>query len=94
MTWGPDADLTPLGIEQARYGNQVWKEELDGFTLDDVWQLQSKSSAPLPQRLYSSPLTRAAMTMELVYGDILMSPKSIKPLIVEVTGLGRVLKRT
>lgn len=56
--WGPDPLLTPLGERQAARVNSVWKRELgDG--------------APLPQSFYSSPLSRAASTLEITWSDIL-----------------------
>jgi broad specificity phosphatase PhoE len=56
---GPDPILTPLGESQARAANAGWKAQL-------------KDHIPLPQSLYSSPLRRAARTLEITWGDILL----------------------
>lgn len=52
--WGPDAQLTPLGENQARRVHRAWKRE-------------TLANAPLPPVLYSSPLSRAASTCEITY---------------------------
>lgn len=54
MTWGPDAQLTPLGEDQARRVHRAWKREI-------------LANAPVPPVLYSSPLSRAASTCEITY---------------------------
>jgi len=54
---GPDALLTPRGIEQALAANTAWKDQLN-------------ASIPLPQRFLSSPLSRAASTLNLTWSDI------------------------
>ncbi|KWU45332.1 phosphoglycerate mutase-like protein [Rhodotorula sp. JG-1b] len=54
MTWGPDAQLTPLGENQARRVHRAWKRE-------------TLANAPAPPVLYSSPLSRAASTCEITY---------------------------
>ncbi|GAA5895129.1 hypothetical protein JCM5296_000888 [Sporobolomyces johnsonii] len=70
ITWGPDAALTPLGIEQAQAVNKAWKE-------------QRRDGVPLPQRLYSSPLSRAASTLNITWKDILIDQGEVTPMIVE-----------
>ncbi|GAA6061935.1 hypothetical protein JCM10212_001503 [Sporobolomyces blumeae] len=70
MTWGPDPSLTPLGESQARAVNRAWKREL-------------QAGVPLPQKLYSSPLSRSAKTLELTWGDVLIENGDVTPLIVE-----------
>lgn len=69
-TQGPDPLLTPLGESQARAANEGWKKEL-------------KDGIPLPQSLYSSPLQRAARTLEITWDDILLQKhhKSIRPIV-------------
>ncbi|KAF7313103.1 hypothetical protein MKEN_00996200 [Mycena kentingensis (nom. inval.)] len=57
IIWGPDPELTPLGEEQARYAHAVWKTEL-------------AAGAPLPQRAYCSPLTRALETHQIIYSGL------------------------
>ncbi|GAA5953458.1 hypothetical protein JCM8115_000531 [Rhodotorula mucilaginosa] len=57
MTWGPDAQLTPLGEDQARRVHRAWKRE-------------TLANAPVPPVLYTSPLSRAASTCEITYGGL------------------------
>lgn len=54
ITWGPDAQLTPLGVEQAKNATAAWKEEL-------------LAGIPEPEVLYSSPLSRAAETAKITF---------------------------
>lgn len=54
LQWGPDAQLTPLGEDQARRVHRAWKREI-------------LANAPVPPVLYSSPLSRAASTCEITY---------------------------
>ncbi|KAF7325076.1 Phosphoglycerate mutase-like protein [Mycena kentingensis (nom. inval.)] len=54
FVWGPDAALTNLGNKQARDARAVWKTEL-------------AFRAPMPQKAYCSPLTRAIQTHRIVY---------------------------
>ncbi|EST07855.1 Histidine phosphatase superfamily, clade-1 [Kalmanozyma brasiliensis GHG001] len=61
LTWGPDARLTPLGIQQAQAVNQAWTA-----------MLKQQDAAPLPTRLFSSPLSRALSTLEISYDNILV----------------------
>ena len=51
LVWGPDAELTPLGLAQAQENCDVWCEQL-------------KSGAPLPTKFYVSPLLRSLLTLE------------------------------
>ncbi|KAN0062323.1 putative phosphoglycerate mutase pmu1 [Thecaphora frezii] len=82
MTWGPDARLTPLGEQQANDVRTVWLDQLN----------KGGDKAPLPQSLYSSPMTRSTKTLEISYGAILFDVegqkqikglKHVKPLIKE-----------
>jgi len=68
LTWAPDPDLTPLGIQQANEANTLWKLEL-------------KAGAPVPEKLYCSPMTRALRTCFLTFQDILDDSKKV--LVVE-----------
>ncbi|GJJ13716.1 hypothetical protein Clacol_007972 [Clathrus columnatus] len=61
IVWGPDPVLTELGIQQAYNVNEVWKEE-------------QEFGIPLPESLYSSPLTRAVNTAVITFENILFSP--------------------
>ncbi|KAL1683075.1 histidine phosphatase superfamily, partial [Schizophyllum commune] len=69
ITWGPDPELTPLGKDQARDVNAMWKQEIQG-------------GMPLPDFLYSSPFTRALDTLRITFGDFL--GQTPKPLVLEV----------
>ncbi|SCZ90286.1 BZ3500_MvSof-1268-A1-R1_Chr1-3g01894 [Microbotryum saponariae] len=69
ITWGPDPPLTPLGRRQAEDINTAWKRQV-------------AEGVPLPERLYSSPFTRAADTLQITWHDILLN-KGLKPLILE-----------
>ncbi|GAA5899462.1 uncharacterized protein JCM6883_005228 [Sporobolomyces salmoneus] len=70
MTWGPDPDLTPLGKEQAQRMNAAWKKQI-------------QAGVPLPSKLYSSPLTRAASTLEITWKNLLIENGDVTPLFVE-----------
>ncbi|PSR74097.1 hypothetical protein PHLCEN_2v10053 [Hermanssonia centrifuga] len=71
ITWGPDAELTPVGVAQAQNVSAAWK-------------VQAKAGIPLPQTLYTSPLTRAADTLNITWADILIDKKDFpKPVIIE-----------
>lgn len=67
ITWGPDARLTPLGVQQAQAVNDAW-----------VAMLKQRDSAPLPSRLFSSPLSRSLSTLEISYNNILVSDPANK----------------
>ncbi|SOV04809.1 related to PMU1 - putative phosphomutase [Ustilago sp. UG-2017a] len=62
ITWGPDARLTPLGIQQAQAVHDAW-----------VSLLKQQDPPPLPTKLYSSPLSRAISTMEISYDNIILN---------------------
>src|ERR1700694_5289515 len=68
---GPDALLTQKGITQALAVNKAWKSQLT-------------SSIPLPEKFYSSPLSRASSTLNLTFFDItLRNPPYSTPMILE-----------
>jgi len=70
IIWGPDPKLTELGISQAKVAHVAWESEL-------------LYGIPLPS-LYSSPLSRAASTLEITFDDILIpATPDARPLIVE-----------
>lgn len=60
ITWGPDAQLTPLGVTQAQEVNNGWK------TL-----LAQKDAPPVPTKLFVSPLSRAIYTQDVTYAGVL-----------------------
>ncbi|KAG8924297.1 hypothetical protein FRC00_005262 [Tulasnella sp. 408] len=69
ITWGPDAKLTPNGIEQANRVNAVWKNEM-----------QNGGGIPLPTALFISPLRRALFTLDISFNGVV---DSATPLIIE-----------
>ncbi|KAG9092343.1 hypothetical protein FS749_015813 [Ceratobasidium sp. UAMH 11750] len=76
FTWGPDPKLTDLGKQQAELAHDAW-----------VTELAKKDPVPLPAKLFSSPLSRAASTLEITFRGILLGDKgshgTMKPLIME-----------
>ncbi|KIY47419.1 phosphoglycerate mutase-like protein [Fistulina hepatica ATCC 64428] len=70
IVWGPDPELTTLGMEQARDVNSLWKQEI------------SEGALPLPDKAYCSPLTRALSTHMITF-DGLMKDGMEPPLILE-----------
>ncbi|KAJ7243210.1 histidine phosphatase superfamily [Mycena rebaudengoi] len=57
LVWGPDPQLTTLGITQAEDANKLWKEELAVHIL-------------LPDRIYCSPMTRAMQTNQITFEGV------------------------
>lgn len=57
IVWGPDALLTPLGVQQAEAAHDKWTNEIP-------------SGIPVPTVFYSSPLTRASRTLEITWTGI------------------------
>lgn len=56
LTWGPDANLTDLGIKQAQENNVAWTKQLE-------------NGAPLPSRFLVSPLQRSIHTLKHTWHD-------------------------
>ncbi|KAG8218971.1 histidine phosphatase superfamily [Butyriboletus roseoflavus] len=56
IVWGPDPRLTELGQQQARDAHSAWKEE-------------RRFDIPIPEKLYTSPLTRAIQTNQLTFDE-------------------------
>ncbi|KZW00321.1 phosphoglycerate mutase [Exidia glandulosa HHB12029] len=54
IVWGPDAQLTPLGEAQAANVTLLWEKEL-------------QAGIPIPEILYSSPMSRAAKTARISF---------------------------
>ncbi|KAF9779230.1 phosphoglycerate mutase [Thelephora terrestris] len=63
IVWGPDALLTPLGVQQAEAAHNKWLDEIP-------------SGIPVPTVFYSSPLTRASRTLEITWNDITLPNKT------------------
>lgn len=55
IVWGPDAGLTPLGVEQAKRIRIAWRNQME------------KHEIPSPQVFYVSPLTRALDTLHYTW---------------------------
>ncbi|KLO14287.1 phosphoglycerate mutase [Schizopora paradoxa] len=70
ITWGPDPNLTPLGVDQAKEAHKLWEVETSRFGL------------PLPARFFCSPLTRALETFTITFEGIVSSDKKA-PLVME-----------
>jgi hypothetical protein len=68
-----DPELTCIGLEQAAAANNAWKTEL-AFGI------------PLPEKFYTSPLTRAIKTCEVTFNGIL-SDDNRRTVVVEVNDL-------
>jgi len=66
--WGPDPQLTQLGVQQAQDARLEWEKE----RLFDI---------PLPQKLYTSPLTRAIRTNQITFDETLVP--GLKTTVVE-----------
>ncbi|KAG8218932.1 hypothetical protein J3R82DRAFT_4640 [Butyriboletus roseoflavus] len=71
IVWGPDPQLTPLGEQQAQEANAAWEKEL-------------QFEIPLPEKLYTSPLTRAIRTNQVTFDDAVL-PSGPRTTIVEVS---------
>ena len=65
-----DPPLTPLGEQQAQDAHAAWEKE-------------RRFGIPLPEKLYTSPLTRAIRTHQVTFDDTLL-PSRPKTMIVEV----------
>jgi len=63
IVWGPDALLTPLGVQQAEAAHDKWSNEIP-------------SGIPVPTVFYSSPLTRATGTLVLTWTGITLPNKT------------------
>jgi broad specificity phosphatase PhoE len=70
-----DPELTPVGINQAIEARRGWEAEL-------------VSGITLPDKLYSSPLTRAMNTLRVTFEGILCgdAEKQRTVLVIEVSG--------
>jgi len=71
LIWGPDAELSHLGIKQAQEANELWKKEV-------------AAGLPLPSQLFSSPFVRAVETCKITFGDILIANRKVRPFIIEM----------
>lgn len=69
ITWGPDGEISPLGVKQAEKVHDLWKRE-------------SYAHIPIPTRVFSSPLSRAAHTLRITFSG-LMDLQKHPPMIME-----------
>lgn len=60
--WGPDPELTALGVQQAKAIDDVWRRLLAPDNLDPP---------PVPTQLISSPFRRSAVTLLTAYNTVL-----------------------
>ncbi|KAN0097125.1 Histidine phosphatase superfamily [Tylopilus felleus] len=68
LVWGPDPELTLLGVEQAKDASRAWKTELE-------------YGIPLPEKLYSSAMRRAIKTNQVTFEGFLRP--GLKTTVVE-----------
>ncbi|OCF75050.1 phosphoglycerate mutase [Kwoniella mangroviensis CBS 8886] len=61
ITWGPDPELTPLGVSQAQAIQKCWKEQIP----------HKPPISSQEMRWYVSPLTRTGQTMLESWGELL-----------------------
>jgi len=83
ILWGPDAKLTEVGIKQAEAVNSLWKTELS-----------AGGGIPVPTKLFSSPLTRAARTSEITFDGITTATPLIMESLREAIGMHTCDKRS
>ncbi|KAJ3566660.1 hypothetical protein NP233_g6866 [Leucocoprinus birnbaumii] len=70
ITWGPDPELTEIGVNQANEAKDGWRAELP-FDIT------------LPEKLYSSPLTRAMDTLRITFdGNIMGDVKDKREVVI------------
>lgn len=73
LVWGPDPELTHLGLDQARSAREAWRTE-------------RASDIPLPERHYGSPLQRALRTFhETFVGADFLDGAPLRCTILEVS---------
>lgn len=65
-----DAQLTPLGISQAKEAKAAFEKEIS-------------EGMPMPKLLLSSPLRRAASTLQITWEDLLIKKGKVKPIFKE-----------
>ncbi|CDO68251.1 hypothetical protein BN946_scf184842.g14 [Trametes cinnabarina] len=73
ILWGPDPDLTSVGVAQAQAVRKLWEAE-------------RKHGLPLPERHYASPMRRALRTWhEIFVNDGLLAEHKSRVMILEVS---------
>lgn len=81
ITWGPDADLTEIGLAQARCNNDALKKQI-------------KNGAPIPAKMYVSPLKRSCKTLKLTWKGIETPRPIVKENLRETIGLNLCHRRS
>ena len=71
LIWGPDPDLTQIGVDQAIAAGELWKAEL-------------QYGIPLPEKHYASPMQRALHTFQETWSEDLVNRSSLRTPILEV----------
>ncbi len=68
-----DAQLTPVGIEQAKIAYNFWKSGI------------KEQQIPAPESYYVSPLYRCLATADITFSDLELPPdRPFRPIIKEV----------
>lgn len=68
IVYGPDPELTEIGINQGKENNQIWAQQI-------------KNGCPVPSKYFVSPLQRSCMTLLLTMKGLM--PSNTNVLIVE-----------
>ncbi|KAI5965455.1 PMU1 [Candida theae] len=69
IEYGPDPQLTPLGMAQAEENHRLWQQEL-------------KEGAPVPSKFFVSPLQRSCKTLQITWNDL--KPRDKVPYVDEL----------
>lgn len=75
IVWGPDPELTELGIEQAKDNNIAWNQEI-------INNINKNKKLIIPTKFFTSPFRRSIDTLINTWNNIIDLQK-IKPLIQE-----------
>lgn len=75
IVWGPDPELTELGIEQAKDNNIAWTKEIEN-------NINKNKNLIIPTKFFTSPFRRSVDTLINTWDNII-DLKEIKPLIQE-----------
>lgn len=81
ITWGPDPDLTELGVQQAVQNNEFWLDQLS-------------KGAPIPSKFFVSPLRRSASTLVHTWKSIDIPKPVVCEGVRETIGLHLCHKRS
>lgn len=68
IKYGPDPELTELGLAQAKENHDLWENEL-------------KEGAPIPSKFYVSPLQRSCRTLQITWDGL--KPEEKHPQVLE-----------